>query len=131
MRQAPSVTKEDLVAFGYFSELASVPANAEKLILFASDIIMHLVGNNYNEQSDAHILAVKKAICCQVSYWSETGTNPINDSEASSYSLGELSVNLNSDMSGNRQSYSKLCPMAATYLRDSYLLYRGLRHGRR
>lgn len=129
MKQAPGVMPEDLVNYGYFNSLDEVPANAQKLIMFASDIVMSSVRNNYDKLSESHVLAVKKAICCQVSYWVETGTNPVDQSEVSSYSLGELSVSVDKT-SASQGTKPALCQMSLMYLRDAYLLYRGLRHGR-
>ena len=130
MQQAPDITKEDLVKYGTFDTVDAVPDDHKKLVLFASDLVMHLVKNNYNPQSEVHVLAVKKAICSQVSYWFESGINPVDDSDVSSYSLGELSVSLGSNSSSQGQSRNALCSMSRMYLNDAYLLYRGMRHGR-
>lgn len=130
MRQAPEVTKEDLVQYGFFESLDIVPANYLKLISAASDLVMYSVKNNYNPISESHVLAVKKAICSQVSYWNENGTNHLNESEVSSYSLGELSVSVSSNPNEQAQKHNRLCPTAVMYLNDVYLLYRGMRHGR-
>ena len=130
MKQAPEVTSNDLVQFGFFSSTEEIPANHAQLIRFASDLVMYSVKNNYNPLSDSHVLAVKKAICSQVSYWTETGTTPLNDTIASSYSLGELSVSIDSNLNGQSQGHKKLCSTAEMYLNSEYLLYRGMRHGR-
>ena len=128
MKQPPVITKNDLVAYGNFKDEASIPADFEKQIQFASDIIMNLVRRNYNPTSDAHVLAVKKAVCCQVSYWFETGKSPVNPSDVSSYSLGELSVS--ADTSSGSGNNSLICDLSRMYLNGEYLLYRGMRHGR-
>lgn len=130
MKQAPAVTQHDLVKYGTFTILEEIPENYEKLISLASDIVMYAVKNNYKPTSEVHVLAVKKAICSQVSYWFETGTNPLNEAVASSYSLGELSVSMDTNSSSHSDGYSLLCPMAKMHLNSAYLLYRGLRRGR-
>ena len=122
-------TVNDFLEFAGIDE-SSAPENAETLIRWANDIIMSAVKMNFNPSKEAHVLAVRNAICAQVSYWIETGTNPANDSEATSYSLGELSVSLGkSSPSGESQKCGMICTFALTYLRNEYLLYRGLRHG--
>lgn len=129
MKQSPNATNEDLVRYGTFASLDDVPKDSEKLIMLASDIVMGFVRNNYNPSNEAHVLAVMKAICIQVSYWVETGESPLGQSDVSSYSLGELSVNI--DKTGATQGENlALCRMALTYLNNEYLLYRGMRHGR-
>lgn len=128
MKQAPVVTPEDLVNYGSFDNASELPENSRKLIQFASDMVMCLIKNNYNPSSEAHVLAVKKAICSQVSYWVESGTNPLDQSNVSSYSLGELSVT--SGQPSPTGIKPVLCRMSMIYLNDCYLLYRGLRHAR-
>lgn len=130
MKQAPEVTANDLVMYGYFEGVDSLPANHEKLTKLASDLVMYFVKNNYNPSSEVHVLAVKKAICSQVSYWNESGTNPLSEAVPSSYSLGELSVSIDSGAAGQSPRHNHLCSVAEMYLKGAYLLYRGMRHGR-
>ena len=129
MKHPPEITKSDLVAYGDFKDEGSIPEGYEHQIRFASDIVMNLIRRNYNPSSDSHVLAVKKAICCQVSYWVETGKSPVNPSDVSSYSLGELSVSADSSQ-GNSLGKSMLCDLSRMYLNGEHLLYRGMRHGR-
>ena len=129
MKQPPEITRSDLVQYGNFVDESSVPADYERKVRFAGDIVMNLVRNNYNPSSDAHVLAVKKAICCQVSYWFETGKSPVDSSDISSYSLGELSVSTDASQ-GNSSGKSLLCDLSLMYLRSEYLLYRGMKHAR-
>lgn len=130
MKQAPVITKGDLVEYGNFKDEASIPEGHEKLVAFASDIVMYAVRNNYNPSSDSHVLAVKKAICSQVLYWIETGTNPVNDTNASSFTLGEISMSMSTPQGTENGSSPTLCPLALMYLKGEYLLYRGMKHGR-
>ena len=129
MKQPPSITKSDLITYGSFLTEASIPENGEKLIMFASDLVMNMVRNNYNPNNDAHVLAVTKAICSQVSYWVESGTSPMGHSDVSSYSLGEISVSIDKQ-AGGQNGGAALCQMSTAYLNSEYLLYRGLKHNR-
>lgn len=129
MKQPPEILKKDLVSYGNFKDEENIPEGYEKQVLFATDIVMNLIRGNYNPLSDSHVLAVKKAICCQVSYWFETGKSPVNPSDVASYSLGELSVSADSSQ-GNSSGKSMLCDLSLMYLNGEHLLYRGMRHGR-
>lgn len=124
------VTKSDLVSLGFYESDGKLPDNVEKLIRYATDIVIYMVKKNYDPTSDKHVLAVKMAICSQVSYWDSTGTNPENDSVMSSYTLGSLSVSVDTSKTEDTKASNMLCPMSRIYLNNAYLLYRGLRHGR-
>lgn len=129
MKQAPVIMNEDLVKYGTFTSQESLPENSEKLIMFASDLVMSMVRSSYNPENGAHVLAVTKAICCQVSYWVESGTSPIGQSDVTSYTLGELSVSID-NQAGGQAGGTALCQMSKAYLNSQYLLYRGFRHNR-
>ena len=133
MQKAPEITRADLITFGFFKSEEDMPGDVDRLILLASDIVMYEVGRNFNPSSEAHVLAVKKAIGSQIEYWDDTGSTPTGSPGVSSYSLGELSVSMNGSSNtvarGTRSGL--LCASAIMYLNDVYLLYRGLRHGKK
>ena len=133
MQKAPELTSNDLINFGFFESEEKLPSEIDGLILLASDIVMYEVGRNFNPTSEAHVLAVKKAISSQIKYWDDTGTSPVGAPAASSYSLGELSVSMSEPGSSTIKTSRSglLCASAIMYLNDAFLLYRGLRHGKK
>ena len=130
--QLPEITNEDLKQYCGFN-YDFIAENQSLLTLmkgWATDIIWNLIKMNYDPTSDLHILAVRKAICSQIYYWTETNTSPVNESALSSYSLGEMSGSFDVSNPSGHTSGAQLCSLARMHLNNAYLLYRGMRHGR-
>lgn len=117
-------TKADLAKFLAVEE-TSLPINADRLLLRASELIQQAMLNNYNKSNTEHVEAAKLAVCAQVECWIEAGEGVAGPVQ--SYSVGDVSVNFGA----NSQNRGQLAIRAKMFLNQQGLLYRGVKCDRR
>lgn len=108
-------------------ELASLPADSDRLLQRASEMVFQLVSDNYDPLIADHVEAVQLATCAQVEQWGQLGELQAIAGSVNDFSLGPLKINF-SKASGGSGSIS---PRSYGYLSNAGLLYARRRIGRR
>lgn len=116
-------TTADLAAFLGLTE-AQLPANSERLLRRASELVKQATLTNIDTTNANHMEAAQLATCAQVEYWSDMSESTAIVGQVSSFSLGDLSMNM-----GEGQKQGALASRARAYLNDQSLLYRGIKLG--
>jgi hypothetical protein len=109
-------TTDELAVYLGIAEEA-LPENAVRMLARASDLVTYLMGSNYLSTNAAHVESAMMATCAQVEYWIENGENV---GSASSFSLGDLSMNFGAN------GPAKVAPRASQYLNHEGLRYTGI-----
>lgn len=113
----PYATTTDLAEYLFVTE-DNLPADAERLLARASELVGSLVKRNYDSTVAAHVEAVKQATCAQVEYWLEVGE--VFDNNVQSETHSKVSTTW---FAGGK---SELAPRARRFLLDAGLLYAGV-----
>jgi len=103
--------------------VASLPADATRLLTRASELIKYAVIDNIDSTNDDHTEALQLATCAQIEYWLEMGESiSISSGSYKSVGIGSFSVSY----TGSSAS-QQLAVRSRTYLQDQGLLYRGVK----
>lgn len=120
-------TKEDLAAWlGHVNDtgdpdITKLPANADKLLRDAGDVINHASFHRIKPLNDRHTLAAQRAVTAQVEYWIDgVGESVDINPDIASYKAGDTTFTF-----ANGQM-PKLAPRARRELFAVGLLYRGV-----
>jgi hypothetical protein len=112
-------TKADLAAFLEMTE-DQLPVNSNKLLKRASELIKQSIIITIDLTNTNTSEALQLATCAQVEYWIEMGESTAIVGQVSSFSLGDLSMNMGDGNQG------MLSARARSYLNNQGLLYRGI-----
>jgi len=114
-------TKINLAAFLGISE-NQLPEDSERLLKRASEVIQQSTLSKIDLNKEVHVEIAQLATCAQVEYWINMSESSAISGSVSSFSLGDLSMNMSE--STNK---GMLSPRAKSYLNSCGLLYRGVR----
>ena len=115
----PYATTTDLAEYLFVTE-DNLPADAERLLARASELVGSLVKRNYNPAIAAHTEAVKMAVCAQVEYWLSVGEDAAFSRNVQSETHSKVSTTY---FAGGRP---EIAPRAYRFLLDAGLLYAGV-----
>ena len=117
-------TTADLAEYLGIAE-ASLPADSQRLLKRASELIKYMCIDNIDSTNADHTEVLTLATCAQCEYWISTGEAVSISSGVKSISIGSFSVDYVD--SANGSNTSQLATRARHYLNDQCLLYRGVK----
>ena len=113
-------TKDD-VAMYTGKALEELPADIDRLLERASEVVDEATLGRIDPANQAHLDAARLATCAQVEYWLTAGEQGAIVGGAPRMSLGSLSVDY-----GSAGGPPVLAPRARRHLLNAGLLYRGV-----
>jgi len=103
-------------------EVAALPADINRLLARASELVDYLTFSNLDVTLDAHETAARLATCAQVEFWIQVGENTDVGREIRSYTKSKVSI----VFGGHPWTEKSISPRTRRYLFDAGLLYRGV-----
>lgn len=103
-------------------EVAALPADINRLLARASELVDYLTFGNLDVTIAAQATAAQKATCAQVEFWIQAGENSDIGREIRSYSKSKVSI----AYGGHPWTEKAISSRARRYLFDAGLLYRGV-----
>lgn len=119
-------TKENMINYLGQEDETNLPADIDRLLKRASEIVYYITYGNIRTGDINHINAMQLATCAQVEYWMLVSEQTaISGQQANSFSLGDLSMNFGNDAQSNTNN-KQLAQRARQFLNAEGLMYRGL-----